>query len=392
MNVADWIILAIAAVAAYRGWRLGLARQLLELGGGFIGLIGGLALGPKVADAFTEKPGAQALVISLIVVFVVLSAGQTIGYLVGHKIGTMAAQARLGGVDKSVGIAFGVLITMVSYWLLGSALAGVPAKAVSKALRGSKILRMMNDAAVPPDVLAQIRHYLDTSGFPQVFSGLPRPLSPPVKLPSNEEARRAVEAAIDSTVRIVVQACDTTSLGSGWIAAEDTVVTNAHVVAGGSSVSVEDEAGGHVGTVVVFAPGPDIAVIHVEGLSGPPLELETDPLDRGAPGATLGYPGDKGGRLVTHRAAVQAHFDAVGRDIYGKRKVTRDVYELRAAIRQGDSGGPFVLPSGEVAGVVFAAATNDKDTGYALTGAEVANEIESGSQSEKAVSTGDCTR
>jgi hypothetical protein len=41
---------------------------------------------------------------------------------------------------------------------------------------------------------------------------------------------------------------------------------------------------------------------------------------------------------------------------------------------------------------VFAASTTDNDTGYALTGAEVADEIESGSQRTEAVGTGSCTR
>ncbi|MGH2756249.1 MAG: trypsin-like serine protease, partial [Actinomycetota bacterium] len=76
---------------------------------------------------------------------------------------------------------------------------------------------------------------------------------------------------------------------------------------------------------------------------------------------------------------------------YGRSNAERDVYELHAAVRQGDSGGPFVLATGEVAGVVFAAATTDDQTGYALTAAEVQDEIQQGTGKTSEVSTGQCT-
>ena len=44
-------------------------------------------------------------------------------------------------------------------------------------------------------------------------------------------------------------------------------------------------------------------------------------------------------------------------DIYGQDVVHRDVYELQAVVRPGNSGGPFVTTDGDVAGVVFAAST-----------------------------------
>jgi hypothetical protein len=45
-----------------------------------------------------------------------------------------------------------------------------------------------------------------------------------------------------------------------------------------------------------------------------------------------------------------------------------------------------------VAGVVFAASTTDRNVGYALTGAEIADEVREGSTRTDPVSTGDCAR
>ena len=62
-------------------------------------------------------------------------------------------------------------------------------------------------------------------------------------------------------------------------------------------------------------------------------------------------------------AAVLRKFSAIGRDIYGRALTRRDVYQLQAQIRQGNSGGPFVRRDGTVLGVVFAASTTEANVG-----------------------------
>lgn len=395
MNLVDLVVLVLATLSAFRGWRLGLLGQVFELGGGFLGLLAGVAFGPRVAAAVTQGSGLQRALISLVIVFIAMSVGQTVGHLVGRRGGAAAARARLGGANQSLGAAFGVGVTIISFWLIGSLLVHGPSRAIASPFRDSQLLQLTNAALPPPpDLLAQFQEYLNTSGFPQVFAGLPPDLGAPPKLPSQKDARRVVQATKDSVVQISLAACGGTQLGSGWIAAPSTVVTNAHVVAGGQSPVVREVAGGeHSGAVVVFDPDTDVAVIHVEGLAAAPLELETTELERGASGATLGYPGNAGGRLVTHAAAIAASYDdANGRDIYGRSDVSRDVYAIRSPVRQGDSGGPFITLDGRVGGVIFAASTTDGDTGYALTAAEVADEVRQGSRRSDPVGTGGCAR
>jgi S1-C subfamily serine protease len=113
-------------------------------------------------------------------------------------------------------------------------------------------------------------------------------------------------------------------------------------------------------------------------------------LDRGAEGAVLGYPG--GGDLTGDRAAVRRTIPAEGRDIYGQEVVRRDVYELQAAVRPGNSGGPFVTTDGDVAGVVFAASTTDEGVGYALTAEEVQARVEEARGRTTPAGTGPCLR
>jgi S1-C subfamily serine protease len=391
MNLVDIIVLLLCFAAAWRGYRRGMMGQLFEFGGGFLGLVAGLALGPRIADAFVDEPGVQSAITSLIAVFVFLSVGQTIGFLLGHKFGNFAKRVRLGKLDQVLGAGFGAVITLVSFWLIGSLLTQGPSREVARALRKSTLLRAMNQSLPdPPNVLAYLRQYLDTSGFPQVFVNLPPEAGRPVDLPPRGIERQMSGRAGPSTVRIEAPACGGTQLGSGWIASPDTVVTNAHVVAGATDVSVIELSQTLSATVVLFDPDKDLAVLHVEGLTQEPLDLVTEEQERGQPGVTMGYPG--GGALTVHRAAVQAVYDARGRDIYGQDEVTREVYEVRSPVRKGDSGGPFVLRSGDVAGVVFAASTTDPQLGYALTGAEVVEDVEEGIGRTEPVSTEGCTR
>ncbi|MBA3431976.1 MAG: CvpA family protein, partial [Actinobacteria bacterium] len=299
MNLVDIVVVLIGVLAAVRGYRRGLLGQIFEFGGGFAGFVAGVVLGPRLASSFTERPGIEAVAISLGVVFVGLSIGQVIGYMIGARFGRIARKARLGALDAGLGAVAGAAVTVIVFWLVGSLLVQGPSLALAEAIRDSRILSVTSRRLPdPPNLLTYLRHYLDTSGFPQVFTGLPPPTSQPVPLPSNRSARRATKSARRSTVRIEAPACGGTQLGSGWVSSPETVVTNAHVVAGGSDVTVVDSSGDHPGVIVLFDEDTDVAVIRTQGLAGPPLRLVTADLERGRTGATLGYPGTQGGRLV----------------------------------------------------------------------------------------------
>jgi S1-C subfamily serine protease len=167
------------------------------------------------------------------------------------------------------------------------------------------------------------------------------------------------------------------------------VATNAHVVAGVRAPSVLDRAGLHRSTPVFFDPKEDIALLRVSGLTEPALRLLPSTVGRGTEGVALGYPG--GGPLHASPAVVLSEVSALGRDIYGRSLTVRDVYQLRADVRPGNSGGPLVRPDGTVAGVVFARSSLNPDLGFALTSASVRARITSAEASTQQVGTGPCT-
>ena len=242
-------------------------------------------------------------------------------------------------------------------------------------------------------LFSDFRTEVDGSVFPQVFGGLSPERVLPVGSPDAAILRDPdVLAARRSVVEVdgVAGSCDEQITGSGFVVAPGRVVTNAHVVAGVSDprVLVDGLGFGRRATVVLFDPRTDLAVLSVPGLDAPSLPLSTRSLARGADGVVIGFP--EGGPYTAVPARVRERQLARGRDIYDSASVTREVYALRTTVRPGNSGGPLLLPDGTVAGVVFAAAVDDPDTGYALTSAEVAADVRAGVAATQQVSTGRC--
>ena len=103
----------------------------------------------------------------------------------------------------------------------------------------------------------------------------------------------------------------------------------------------------------------------------------------------LGYPG--GGPLSTWGPPRCGRCPSlIGRDIYRRTQVTRRVYELQGSIHRGNSGGPFVLESGLVAGMVFASSAEDANLGYAIVASEFRPIVASAATATRSVGTGEC--
>ncbi|HXG40645.1 MAG TPA: trypsin-like peptidase domain-containing protein, partial [Candidatus Limnocylindrales bacterium] len=240
----------------------------------------------------------------------------------------------------------------------------------------------------PSAVAADLDRLIDASGLPDVIVGLEPLPNPAIELPSDPEVARIGRFAGPSTVQVASVACSARLSGTGFAVARDYVVTNAHVVAGASATRVRAGERTAEAVPVLFDPDLDVALLHVRGLELPPLVLATADPPRGAAGAVLGYPLGEG--LTVVPAAVVRSIEALGRDIYDRAPVRRDVLELRARVERGDSGGPFVLPDGTVGGVIFAEARSDPSVGYALSPVEVATAIRPAIGRTREADTGPC--
>jgi len=386
----DLVLLALSAGAAYTGYRRGALLQVLAYGGLGAGLVAGALLAPYLARV-AERPEAQAGI--ALGTFLALGlVGDGIGWLVGSGLRAATHRSRLRAVDRAAGSLISVGALLLATWFLALNLVHGPSPALAREIRRSAIVRgLAATLPEPPSLLAQVRRFLNRFGFPEVFAGLPPAPAAPVEGPTQREVRRAVAAADDATVQVAGEACGRIQEGSGFLAAPGYVVTNAHVVAGVDAPEVREADGTvHAATPVLFDPELDVAVLRIAEPVGPPLELATEPAERGEGAAVLGYP--EGGGLTAVPAALRARLEAVGRDIYGRGRVRREVYELQAEVRPGNSGGPFVDADGTVLGVVFAGSTTDPGIGYALASDEVEPALERAEGRTAPVPTGPCLR
>jgi len=244
-------------------------------------------------------------------------------------------------------------------------------------------------------MFSDFRHLIDKSPYTQVFGALGINGSANVPPPDKAVlAWPAVKKDRNSVVKIWGEAkytCDRSLEGSGFVVSPEHVLTNAHVVAGmtnGPFVSFGG-ANGLPATVVLFDWNNDVAILYVPGLHAPPLHF-AGTAARGSGAVVVGYP--ENGPFRADPARVGSQWAASGPNIYKTGSVTREIYAVRASVEPGNSGGPLLAKNGKVYGVVFAASTTARDTGFALTASVVRSDIRIGGQSTAQVSTRGCPR
>jgi S1-C subfamily serine protease len=389
MSVLDVVLVVLLLVSVLGGYRRGAILQVFGVVGVVVGVAAGVVLAPHVASLSGERLTRVALVVGTVLIGA--AVGNSAGWLVGSRLKARTVDSPAARWDASVGAAVAAVSLLLATWFLALNLANGPFPALARGIRDSRIVGAMASAFPPPPALVpQLERVADALGFPDVFIGLPPVPGEPVEPPLSKDVARAVDAADDSTVEVLARGCLEGYLneGSGFVAAPGYVVTNAHVIAGVTDIWVRLGPDQYPAEPVVFEPRVDVAILHVPTLAAPPLRLASGEVPRGTGGAVLGFPG---GQETHVPAAVRGLIEPVGRDIYGHGEIQRRVYELDAVVRRGNSGGPFVLPDGRVAGLVFANSVLDDDVGYAIVAEDVQPLVDRAESLTAPVGVGACT-
>jgi S1-C subfamily serine protease len=388
VNALDLLVVGLAAGAGWLGWRMGFVRRAFSWCGLALGLVVAVLFVADVADLLKSSPPRTRLLVSLGFVLLVVTLAQAIGYSIGSALrGRMPLGAGVQRADRIAGAALGVLGVLLLVWLLIPALASSPGWP-ARAARDSAVLRAIDDLAPsPPEESETLGRLVGDQTFPEVFDTL---TSPDAGSPPSDGIPAPAAATVTrSTVKVEGTACDRIQEGTGFVAAPDLIVTNAHVVAGEAHTRVDTTDQRRLDAdVVAFDPKRDLAVLHVPGLGLAPLERGTAAVDDS--GALFGHPG--GGELREAPVRIAEQIVARGTDITHSVDTERDVFVLAATTAPGDSGGPIVDQQGRVVGVMFAYDISRETTAYALTRTEldaVLDPVLAGT-STLSHSTGDC--
>lgn len=394
MTGSQWLdlaLFALAAAAAISGWINGAAASGFALLGVGIGATSGLLVAPHLVREIDAPVGRLAAGLAIIAVMVVIGqvAGVTIGRAARRYISSTVAKL----LDSTVGAVFQSAAVLLVAWLVAVPIAAQEGPGPGSAVRGSTVLAKIDDIAPAQlqRIPAAFTSVLGTTGFPDIlgpFGTTPlQEVAPPDPVLDGSEVVARVQPSV-LKVRGRAEACSRALEGSGFVAAPDLVMTNAHVVAGTGSVTVVSGDEELEAEVVVYDPGVDIAVLRVGGLAVPPLQFADEPARSGDDAIVVGYPGN--GPYRPDAARVRERVTLRGPDIYREQTVEREVYILRGTVREGNSGGPLLTPDGRVVGVVFGAAMDAEDTGYALTVAQVLPQLQAAVDASEPVPTGRC--
>ncbi len=391
--MVDAILIVLMVVFAISGYRQGFVIGALSFGGFFSGVLIGLQVGPLVANNFTDS--TVRLTVSLVTIFALAVLGQTLAGWLGTRLRRTISHPLLQRLDDAGGGIISLVAVLLVAWLIAVPLASTSFAGLNRQVRSSAILGGIN-SVMPKRAQAlssALRDTLNTSGFPDLFGGLTPTRAKEVAAPDPALAgSQVVQRSRRSVLKVLGTApsCSRRIEGSGFVYAPERVLTNAHVVAGTRELSVEVNGDRLDAIVVVFDPKRDLAVLYVPGLRAPAMPFAPKRAATGASAIVLGYPQD--GPYDAESARIRDDGPIPGSDIYNSADITREIYTLRSLVRSGNSGGPLVTPAGEVLGVVFAAAADDKNTGFALTLTEVTPVAKAGVDKIDGVSTSKCSK
>ncbi len=393
MTSSQWLdlaVLAVAFIAAISGWRSGALGSLLSFVGVVLGAVAGVLLAPHVV-ANIDGPRTK-LFVTLFLILALVVIGEIAGVVLGRAVRGAIRNPGLRAVDSTIGVALQIVAVLVAAWMLTYPLQSSDQPNLAAAVRGSTVLKEVDDVA--PDWLrtvpTRLSALLDTSGLPDVLQPFGR--TPIVAVDAPDAALAAdpvVMATRPSVVKIrgVAPGCQKVLEGTGFVVAPNRVMSNAHVVAGSETATVEADGQTYDAFVVSYDPLADISILDVPDLPSAKLEFAEGEAKSGSDAIVMGYPG--GGDFAATPARVRETIELNGPDIYRSTTVTRQVYTIRGSVRQGNSGGPMIDPAGKVLGVVFGAAVDDADTGFVLTAKEVARQMDKLNSTDR-VPTGAC--
>lgn len=380
MTAADWVIAAFTFLLALWGFRQGLIVGLLGLAGLVVGAAVGSRLAPVILEGGSNSPYAPMFALLGAVLFGALALA--ISASVGASLRGVAVRGPFGEVVDGIGGA--LLMSAVALgivWVLGAVVLYMPGtESLRRDAQRSVLLGGINEVMPPSGPLIQALYRI--SPLPS-FATSPGAIASP---DGGAGASPAVRRASASVVRVAGTACGVGVMGSGWVIAPNTIVTNAHVVAGQDDTRIESNDGQIVdATPIAYNPRNDISVLSA------PVDLPVLPMltaaGEGTSAAVIGYPND--GPLTITPARAGLTRDVFGQDAYGSGPFQREMLTLRGRVRSGNSGGPLLDRRGRVLGTVFASTTEGPPGGLAIPN-DVVRRIVRGARGE--VDTGPCAR
>ena len=299
MTGVDWIIVGLLLLLALFGWAQGFVTGALALIGFALGAWLGTRLAGVVLPDGSRSPYAPAIGL---VGALIVGAGFAAGFEgLGVRLRSKLTLPGFGFVDGVLGALLTACVGLGVVWILG-AVAVHSNGDVRYEVQRSEILSRLNKALPPSGPLLNALARFDP--FPKI-DGPEANVAPPAKGIGRDPQVRAAAASV---VKILGTACGLGVEGSGWVARDGVVVTNAHVVAGQTDTKVLLRGTGPRldATAIAFDPRNDLAVLRVPRAEGAPAAARRR-AGAGPVGRDPRLPGERAVRRARRAARRHAH-------------------------------------------------------------------------------------
>ncbi|HEY4963589.1 MAG TPA: trypsin-like peptidase domain-containing protein, partial [Candidatus Saccharimonadales bacterium] len=339
---------------------------------------------PKILPI--HDPSLKVIVNGNLVLVLSLYAGLK-GYDLGKYLKVKVKNRLIKKLAQYLFLTIDLCFGLIVIWLVATMIGRLPFEATSNSVNDSIIVQSLENSLPPvPTVFSFIDSKINPNDQPIVF--LRTKIQTQVEVPINSKAL-VEQANIDqkSVVRVTSFGCGGIISGSGYIAAPDLIITNAHVIAGADRPIIKYLNQSYAGNTVLFNPALDIAAIMVKGLKAAPLQLYKGSVAINQNVAILGYPG---GNFTVLPGQISDEQFVSSPNIYQVGSFNRQIYAINADLQPGNSGGPVIATNGQVIGLVFAKSDVLSNDGFAITSYSMSDVIKQAISASHHVSSGAC--
>src|SRR3954468_12109041 len=236
MSLVDLVLILLALLFAFSGFRQGLIVSAAS----FLGFFGGAILGAQLSGPVADRVGGSTVTrvfAALVVVLAGALLGQVLFGAVGRALRKRVTWEPVKMVDSVAGAVLSAAAVLVVAWMVATPLASSPFPQVASQVRSSALVQAV-DKAVPDSVrsvYSNLREAIERRGLPDVLDPLTPTQAREVAAPDTSlESSPVVGQVSGSVVKVtgIAPSCSRQIDGSGFVYAHERVMTNAHVLAG----------------------------------------------------------------------------------------------------------------------------------------------------------------
>ena len=237
MNFIDVLIVSLCLIFGWIGFRRGILRTILSIIGLFVGGFLASASLPYLQNLLSNYSFLLKPTVNFSFIFFGASLGMFLFGIIGSFLRVVLLPfAFLKAIDSLIGLFLALIAVLATTLTVANAARVIPNKTIKESFAKSIIVKEI-EIYTPGNLrnyFIKIQETITNSPLPEVFQSLVQSNFVANKIEDEIEIPDVIKNSKNSVVRIdgIAESCSAAMTGTGFIVANERVITNAHVVAG----------------------------------------------------------------------------------------------------------------------------------------------------------------